>query len=77
MEFNSDNYPSIKQACESKQAIDFYAPKEATGFADSEAPDDWTPYPPASLTKEAYAQIYALAGNDARGALTKLEFKYK
>ncbi|WP_417884527.1 hypothetical protein [Vibrio rumoiensis] len=34
---------------------------------------DWTPYPPTSLAKEAYAQIFALAGNDARGTLTKLE----
>ena len=73
MEFNQENYPSIKQACENKQAIDFYAHKSSTSFSDSEAPSNWTAYPPALLSKEAYAQIYALSGNDARGALTKLE----
>jgi hypothetical protein len=73
MEFNSENYPEIKQACESKQPVDFYTHKSATCFANSMPPDDWTHYPPASLTKEAYAQIFALAGNGARGTLTKLE----
>ena len=73
MEFNPENYPLIKQACESKQTIEFYTHKTATCFADSEAPDIWTPLPPAELTKEAYAQIFALSGNDARGTLLKLE----
>lgn len=73
MEFNSQNCPAIKKACASEQAISFYAPKDATCFANSEAPDDWTPYPLASLEKDAYAQIYVHAGNDARGALIKLE----
>ena len=73
MEFNQQNYPTIKNACEEKRDIDFCVRKSATCFSDSEAPSDWTAYPPASLTKEAYAQILVCAGTDARGTLTKLE----
>jgi hypothetical protein len=73
MEFNPENYPTIKQACESKQSVTFYAHKSATCFSASDAPSAWRPYPPTSLAKEAYAQIFAMAGNDARGTLTKLE----
>ncbi|QYJ93350.1 hypothetical protein [Shewanella spartinae] len=73
MEFNQKNYPTIKKSCEEKQGIGFFVSKSATCFSDSEAPSDWTAYPPASLTKEAYAQIFVHAGTDARGTLTKLE----
>ncbi|WP_305812790.1 hypothetical protein [Photobacterium leiognathi] len=73
MEFNAQNYQTIKQSCLQKQDITFYVPKEFTCFANDEAPVSWKAYPPASLTNEAYAQIFAYAGDDARGTLTKLE----
>lgn len=73
MEFNPDNYPHIREACENQNSIFFYVNKSATCFKQGDAPDEWTPYPPVSLCKEALAQIYASAGPDERGTLTKLE----
>ena len=73
MKFDRENYPTIKEACENKKNIDFYVEKLATGFNKDNIPSNWTAYSPASLTREAYAQIFIGAGNDARGTLTKLE----
>jgi hypothetical protein len=73
MEFNLDNYSTIKSACESKKEIEFFVDKSATAFSESEAPDEWTAYPPALLPPEGYTQVFVYAGKDKRGALTKLE----
>lgn len=73
MLFNAQNYQKIKQSCLQKQDITFFAPNEFTCFANDEAPTAWTAYPPALLTNEAYAQVFAYAGHDARGRLTILE----
>lgn len=73
MIFNSQNYPAIKSACQSKSAIELIDEKSETAFADSEAPEQWTAYPPAMLPPQGYAQVFLCSGNDARGALTRLE----
>ncbi|PQJ63396.1 hypothetical protein BTO10_00845 [Vibrio chagasii] len=73
MEFNEQNYQTIKRSCLQKQNITFYAPKEFTCFANDEAPSSWRAYPPTSLADEAYEQIFVCTGEDARGTLTKLE----
>ncbi|MGP3789331.1 hypothetical protein [Pseudomonas sp. B392_1p] len=73
MKFDKNDYPAIKQACLDKIEIDFDAPKEITVFSDSEAPDDWTAYPPAFLPPEGYAQVFAQSGAGARGELMRLE----
>lgn len=73
MKFNAQNYPSIKASCQNKEEIEFYVDKNATAFANTEAPDAWEAYPPACLPPEGYAQLFVYAGNDKRGTLTKLE----
>lgn len=73
MKFDKTDYPAIKSACQNKQEITFEAPKEITAFAGSEAPDDWTAYPPALLPPDGYAQVFVHSGSDAKGALTRLE----
>jgi hypothetical protein len=73
VEFNASNYPTIKQACDSREEIEFIIDKSATAFSESEAPDEWTAYPPACLPPEGYAQVFVHSGNDKRGALTRLE----
>lgn len=73
MKFDQNDYPTIKSACQNKQEVEFEARKEITAFAYSEAPDDWTAYPPALLPPEGYAQVFIHSGSDARGALTRLE----
>lgn len=73
MDFNRDTYPQIKQACDQKVSIEFDVDRDATAFVDSDAPIEWTPYPPAHLSTKDYAQVIHRAGNDARGTLTKLE----
>jgi hypothetical protein len=73
MLFNAQNYAAIKAACQSKTAIQFTAEKGDTAFAESNAPLDWTAYPPALLPPEGYAQVFVHSDSDARGALTRLE----
>jgi hypothetical protein len=73
MLFNPQNYTAIKAACESRQEIEFTAEKADTAFAEGDAPLAWKAYPPALLPPQGYAQIFLHAGNDARGALTRLE----
>lgn len=73
MQFNAQDYPNIKIACEEKQEIVFEADKKITAFANSEAPQKWTAYPPALLPPEGYAQVMIHSGQDLRGALTRLE----
>ncbi len=73
MLFNQENYPQIKTACESKNEIEFEAPRELTAFATSSAPLEWTAYPPCALPPEGYAQVFVHAGADAKGELTRLE----
>lgn len=73
MKFGQNDYPTIKSACHNKQEVEFEARKEITAFAYSEAPDDWTAYPPALLPPEGYAQVSIHSGSDERGALTRLE----
>ncbi len=73
MEFNIENYNTIKIACENKEEIEFVVEKSATAFSESDAPAKWTAYPPACLPPEGYAQVFIYAGNDKRGALTRLE----
>ena len=73
MEFNIENYNTIKIACESKEEIEFVVEKSATAFSEADAPEEWTAYPPACLPPEGYAQVFIFAGNDKRGALTRLE----
>jgi hypothetical protein len=73
MDFNKDTYPQIKKACEQKEPIEFEVDRDATAFSDSDAPAEWTQYPPALLPPQGYAQVFRHAGTDARGALTRLE----
>lgn len=73
MEFNTENYPTIKAACENKEEIEIFVDKAATAFSNSEAPSEWTAYPPACLPPEGYAQVFVHSGNDKAGALTRLE----
>lgn len=73
LEFNSQNYQSIKSACQSKNEIEFWVERSATVFRDSDAPEQWTAYPPAYLPPSGYAQVFAHSGNDKAGALTRLE----
>lgn len=75
MEFNKVNYPIIQSACENKQEIEFTAPVEITGFANSTVPlpEEWTAFPPAALPPKGYAQILLYAGVDIRGTFITLE----
>ena len=73
MQFNAENYQAIREACEKREETEFWADKADTLFAGSEAPETWTAYPPCSLPKELYAQVFVYAGTDKRGALTRLE----
>ncbi len=73
MEFNSENYNEIQAACKNKEVVEFTVEKSATAFSNSKAPDSWTAYPPTYLPPEGYAQVFAYAGNDKKGALTRLE----
>lgn len=73
MRFDQDDYPEIKNACENKLQVEFQVKKEITAFSGSEAPDDWTAYPPAFLPPEGYAQVFYHSGSDLKGALIRLE----
>ena len=73
MIFNSQNYPTIKSACQCRSEVEFIAEKSDTVFADSAAPEQWRPYPPAMLPPEGYADVFLHSGTDARGALMRLE----
>ena len=73
MEFNKENYSTIKEACTNRKEIEFFTPITDTAFENGKAPDDWTAYPPCMLPPEGYAQVFVYAGSDAKGSLTKLE----
>lgn len=73
MNFSPQTISAIKDACKLRQPIEFDVERSATAFAKTPAPDDWTAYPPAALPPNGYEQIFALAGSDVRGALTRLE----
>lgn len=73
MEFNEENFTTIKEACEQRNEIDFWVEKSVTAFSDSSAPDDWTAYPPVTLPPKGYAEIFLFAGSDKKGELMKLE----
>ena len=74
MHFNSQDYPVISAACKKREEIEFTADKADTVFAaGAPAPSTWTAYPPAMLPPQGYAEVFVHSGNDARGALTRLE----
>jgi len=73
MLFNQENYNAIRDACKSKNEIEFEVPLAITAFSSSSAPPEWTAYPPCILPPEGYAQVFLHAGSDAQGALTRLE----
>ena len=73
IEFNKENFPSIKEACENKKQIKFSVPLDITPFSAGGAPQQWTLYPPCILPPDGYAQVFAHAGSCAQGALITLE----
>ena len=73
MKFDQNDYPKIKQACQKKEEVEFDAMKSITAFENSDAPSNWTAYPPTLLPPEGYAQVFYHSGTNARGALTRLE----
>jgi hypothetical protein len=73
MEFNALNYPFIKSAYEKKKQIEFYVDKSATAFSESNAPDEWTAYPPPAVPQKDYVKPFVYSGNDIKGSLTRLE----
>ena len=73
MLFNQANYAQIRAACESKTDMELEVPRSATAFAESQAPLEWTAYPPCILPPEGYAQVFVHSGADLRGAVTRFE----
>lgn len=75
MKFEGKNCQVIRQAVQNKQDIDFEADRSITIFEGSEAPDDWTEYPPSILTDADLAKAKAILATDTsvRGALHRVE----
>ncbi|WP_155984439.1 MULTISPECIES: hypothetical protein [unclassified Thioalkalivibrio] len=75
MKFEGQNCQVIRQAVQSKQDIEFKADISNTIFADNEAPEDWTEYPPSILSDTDFAKVKAVLAIDGsvRAALHRLE----
>jgi hypothetical protein len=77
MDFNAQNYPTIKIACRERHDIEFIVPVQATGYYGSTVavPDTWQTSPPSSVLPEDSAYLLAHISSDVRGTVTALEIR--